>query len=828
MGEGKDESKLEVLVAQLEDERSRLLQQQTALKYIVSSIPYFVFWKDCEGRYLGCNDAFAKLAGLSDPADIIGKNDFDMPWTREESESYRAVDQQVMSTKTPILDVEESQLDAAGRESTVLTSKVPLLDADGEAVGILGIYTDITARKALENELQKAKIAAEEASRAKTEFLATVSHELRTPLALVLGPLDVLSERKDLPTDVARTVSGIHRNGWRLKNLVDDVLDFAKADAKKTTLDSEPTDLQRLVGAVVEEARPAGRMRAIEVAIHTEAIPVAAVDRKLLERILLNFIGNALKFTPDGGRVMVSLSLDAGEVLLSVTDNGIGISVENQKRLFRRFEQADASTTRRYGGTGLGLAIAKEYATLMGGSVGVESALGEGSQFYVRLPFVAAAVDGVTASVVEHAGLAVRFHAEQNESTPDVVPPPSERGDRPVVVLAEDNVELRTHVREVLSSYWVIGCPNGRAALEAIEKHRPDVIVTDVMMPEMDGNELLQKLKADPDLRGIPVIVLTAFSERERVAATLEGGADDFLEKPFTPAELKARVGVAARLHASRKELVATNAQLLATLDRVVETEKLAALGRMLSQVAHELNNPMCAVLGNIEPLAEYVNAMTDMLTAYDGASALAGDAGAALREKRQELDLEFVVTDIRECLACVREGVERVRALQTDLRSFLRGGSGESQASAADLNEGLRTTVDMLRRGLPPDVALRASYGSIPALPVNVGQLKQVLLNLLQNAIDAVGNVGTIEVATACANDVVTIKVSDTGPGVTSALRTKIFEPFFTTKGVGKGSGLGLAICRQILQAHGGGIRLSDTDTGAEFVIELPSRRSA
>ena len=826
MGVEPDRAELYARIARLEDERARLLQQQTALKYVVASIPYFVFWKDREGRYLGCNDAFAKTAGFDDPAAIIGKTDFDMPWTREESEFYRDVDRKVMAGKTPLLDIEESQLVADGRSSTILTSKVPLLDAAGDAVGILGIYADISARKQLELDLQAAKEAAEAASQAKTDFLATVSHELRTPLALVLGPLDLLYERTDLPEDAKKSLANIRRNGWRLKNLVDDVLDFAKTDAKMVVVSREATDVAALVRAIVEEARPAAEARSIELLCEVESIPLVSLDRRMVERILLNFIGNALKFTASGGHVAVSACLDGDDIVLAVRDDGIGVSEENRERLFRRFQQADASTTRRYGGTGLGLAIVKEYAELMGGRAGVESALGRGSSFFVALPRVEAN-DDVVSPLLAHdrAGLEARFETERTTAVPSVV---DETDERPLVILAEDSAALRAHVTEVLASYRVVSFANGRDALAAARHHCPDVIVTDVMMPEMDGNELLACVKSDPTLRDIPVIVLTAFAERSRVSSTLDAGADDFLEKPFTPAELKSRVGVACRLHASRKELVSINAQLLATLDRAVETEKLAALGRMLSQVAHELNNPMCAVLGNIEPLTEYVDSMTKMLGAYDAAPGLAGDAGADLRVRRTELDIDYAVSDIRECISCVREGVDRVRALQSDLRSFLRGGSGNAGNKVCDLNEDLRTTVDMLRRGLPPDVALRADYGALPALAVNAGQLKQVLLNLLQNAIDAVGNSGTIEVATACTNDVVTIKVSDSGPGIQPGLRTKIFEPFFTTKDVGKGSGLGLAICRQILQAHGGGIRLEDQPKGAQFVIELPAKRSA
>lgn len=829
MGDDRDESGLRVRITQLEDERAKLLLQQEALKQIVSSIPYFVFWKDSESNYLGANKAFAALGGFDDPDAIVGKSDYDMPWTRAESDFYRSVDRQVMAGKKPILDVEETQLGKDGRTSTVLTSKVPLFDANGDVTGILGIYTDISARKQLELDLQRAKEEAEATSRAKTEFFATVSHELRTPLALVLGPLDMLGERDDLPDDVRRTLRAIRKNGWRLKNLLDDVLDFSKVDAGKAVLDREPTEVDELVAALVEETRSAAVARSIELRFIASGACTCAVDRRMVERMVLNLIGNALKFTDENGRVDVSVVREDGEIVIGVQDDGIGISAEDQPRLFHRFQQADASTTRKYGGTGLGLALVKEYAELHGGRAAVASTLGHGSRFTVRIPVVHVEGDTRGMSGLDSAAIEARLDGDAPSKTSPLAIDDADQ--RPVVVLAEDNSELRAHVTEVLSEYRVIGCANGREALAAAKKYRPSVVLTDMMMPEMDGRELLAKVKSDTELQDTPVIVLTAFATRSRVAETLDAGADDFLEKPFTQAELRARVGVARRLFAGRRELVATNAQLLATIDRAVETEKLAALGRMLSQVAHELNNPMCAVLGNIEPLGEYVDTMTRMLAAYGESPVLAGEPGEELRQQREALDVDFAAADVRECLACIREGVERVRGLQSDLRSFLRGGSGTHGATFSDINEGLRTTIDMLRRGLPPDVQLRASYGTLPGLAVNVGQLKQVLLNLLQNAIDAVGARGVIDVETTCANDVVTIRVADDGPGIRPSLRPKIFEPFFTTKDVGKGTGLGLAICRQILQAHGGRIHLADADdgkSGAHFVIELPAKRSA
>lgn len=477
---------------------------------------------------------------------------------------------------------------------------------------------------------------------------ATLSHELLTALALVLGPVDVLRARAELPRDARRTLDRVHRNGWRIKTLLDELLDAGEPAEPLPERASEP---------------PAPSS--------PSSAPASVTDR------------------------------------------------------------------------------------------------------------------------------------------------------RPCIVLADDNAEMRAYIVSILSGYRVVACRDGQEALAAVRKHRPDAIVTDMMMPEMDGSQLLMAVKNDPELRETPVIVVTALAGRAALSDTLHSGADDFLEKPFTPAELVARVGVAVRLRLATKALVEKNEEIVRTLDTIVEMEKLAALGRMLSQIAHEINNPMCAVVGNIDPLGEYLDAIETMLRAYAAAEAIAGPGGDALRAQRAELEIEFVLEDFRACLACVREGVDRVRAIQSDLRSFMRGGAPTNEE--ADLNDALRATVDMIRRALPPDVSIDASYGPVPRLVVNVGQLKQVFLNLLQNAADALGSRGSIELATCVQGGVIQVTVTNDGAGIAPGLRQKIFEPFFTTKDVGKGTGLGLAVCRQILAAHGGSIRLDERTQGTQFIVELP-----
>ncbi|HEX3757491.1 MAG TPA: ATP-binding protein, partial [Kofleriaceae bacterium] len=734
---------------------------------------------------------------------------------------YRAGDRRVIEDVQPIVNLEEALLDVEGRQKVVLTSKVPLRAEDGQVIGMLGIFTDITARKQMETELQQAKEIAEAADRAKSDFLATVSHELRTPLAMILGPLEALVGRAELSEPARRDGQRVLRNAWRLKTLVDDILEFTKGDTGLRTPHLEAIEVVELARTLVDEIQGAATARNIALAFDGPAMPSVLIDPHLFERILLNLVGNALKFTPGGGRVDVAIADHGDRFELAVRDTGIGIDPRDQPRLFQRFQQIDTSSTRRYEGTGLGLALVKQCAELLGGTVRVESELGKGARFVVELARrpadVAAGVVGRTAH--QRASLAARV-ARADAACPAGVDADDAR---PCVVLAEDNDDLRGYISEVLSSrYRVIAYANGTDALAGIHAHRPDVVVSDIMMPGLDGHGVVAALKADPELRSTPILLLTAQAGRDVVASSLERGADDFLNKPFSADELLARVSVGVRLHAAYRDVERQNRELVQTRDMLVETEKLSALGRLLSQLSHEINNPMTAIMGNLPSAVEQVEVLTAMLAEYRAANDRLGAAGEPMRRRHRELEIDFVTEDIASTLALIGEGAARVQQIQRDLRAFLRGDPLER--TEVDINDGLRLTLDMMKRGLSRDVVVSADLGELPAVRANSGQLNQVFLNVLQNAVDAVGDRGTVSIATRADDRWLTIAVEDSGGGVPLEVRRKIFEPFFTTKEVGKGSGIGLAVSRQILTNHGGTIQLDEScERGARFVIRLP-----
>jgi PAS domain S-box-containing protein len=543
---------------ELEGELKRVQGELIALREVVDSIPHRVFWKDRDCVWMGGNRNLARDCGVADPRDLVGRTDHDF-FAKEHADFFQRCDREVMERGEPLLDIEEPQERPDGSLAYLLTSKVPLRNAAGEVIGMAGIYVDITDRKRLEQERQEALVAAQAAAEAKSQFLAVVSHELRTPLSLILGPLEsALAGARAAGRD-ATELELVLRNALRLKDLVDDVLDFSRVEAGKMRASWSRCDVGQIVGDLVADAAGAAEARAITLRAAISPLDPVDCDPALLRKIVLNLLSNALKFTPRGGRVTASLGPTAAgdSYELRVTDTGPGIAGDQLGRLFQRFEQADNTATRAAEGTGLGLALVKEFAGLLGGEVGVETTLGAGSSFWVRLPVrreAAVALSGSTNPPLR---------TEKLHAAPEAAPVErAGQGDLRVVV-AEDSPDMRAHIGNVLgASCRLTLCANGALALQEIERVRPDVVVSDVMMPGMDGFELTRKVRENPAIKATPVILLTARAGAEAAAEGLDAGADDYVAKPFSGPELVARVRAAARLHALYRELDTSHAQL--------------------------------------------------------------------------------------------------------------------------------------------------------------------------------------------------------------------------------------------------------------------------
>lgn len=492
------------------------------------------------------------------------------------------------------------------------------------------VATAIANAEAYAEERRRAEALAE-IDRAKTAFFSNVSHEFRTPLTLMLGPLEELLQRPDFaPADRAQ-LEVTRRNSLRLLKLVNSLLDFSRIEAGRMQASYEPVDLGAYTSELASTFRSAVEKAGLEYVVDCPS-PAGAchVDRDLWEKIVFNLLSNALKFTA-AGRIEVRLTGDAEAVRLTVRDTGTGIPAAEMPHLFRRFHRIENPRSRTHEGSGIGLALSQELAKLHGGRITAESSEGVGSVFTVTIPTgcghlpperIAAAASPVRGSrsaeafveealhwagVDEEASRLARQLLPASTAPRRVDSPPPAR--RPRLVIADDNADMRAYFERLLAAtYEVELVADGDAALAAIARRRPDLVVSDVMMPRRDGLGLLQALRDQPATRTLPVILVSA---RAGLEASVEGygaGADDYLIKPFSAVELRARVATHLRLAEARREAM-----------RLVELER----GRLHDLLLHA---PACiCVLRGPRHLFELVNPPYLRLVGRADASALLG-----------------------------------------------------------------------------------------------------------------------------------------------------------------------------------------------------------
>jgi signal transduction histidine kinase len=665
---------------------------------------------------------------------------------------------------------------------TVASSVIRYRSAEREYEARRGL-SEMTA------ELSSTLKRLQELDRLKNEFFANVSHELRTPLTLILTPVEDLLGRE--VGELRPGLLVIRRNAHRLLRLIDDLLDLARLDGGGLRLHVAELDMCELVTRVVEVARPAAQARGMSLALALAPDELELFgDPHRLEIVLTNLLGNALKFTPDGGRVEVRLTRQAETCRVEVEDTGPGIPEQELARIFDRFYQVEGSQRRRQGGAGIGLALAQKLSELHGGRVSVSSRVGQGSTFCVTLPlgrehFRDEVLERRRVRVDEHPNRRKSDHAEAPLPEPEPEPyevgvPPvrMDRGRRPLVLLAEDEPDLREYIEASLRPFYdVEAAADGAQALALVKSKAPDLVLTDVMMPGTSGTDLCRAIKQDPRLRSTPVIVLTALSATDNVLQAYSAGADDFVTKPFHSRVLLARINAQLRLRSVGLQLA--------------DQARLATAGTLAGGVAHEVRNPLNAVL--------------------NAARALPG-AGA-----RPELQTKL--------LGIIVEGALRIDRIVAALEEHVRPAEGDAILQC-DLQSGLRSSVGLLEHKMA-DVAVHMNFESQRSVAASPRELNQVFLNLLDNAVRA--GAKTIWIRTVDEQGGVRVTVSDDGPGVPKDIAALIFEPFFTTRPVGEGTGLGLYLARRIIRESGGNLTyLPREGGGAVFGIELPAIEAA
>ena len=459
---------------------------------------------------------------------------------------------------------------------------VPLLQQGGDPVGFLvaalnrhralddnyrgfvdlvagHIAANVGSARSYRTQQQRAEELAE-LDRAKTTFFSNISHEFRTPLTLILGPLDDLRRRAEGIDDEARQELELaHRNGLRLAKLVNTLLDFSRIQAGRMQAQFEPVDLSVVTAELASVFRSAIDRAGLTLTVDCPPLgDTVYLDRDMWEKVVLNLLSNALKFTFDGG-ITVRVAGDGADAVVTIADTGIGVSAAELPRLFERFHRIENARARSTEGSGIGLALVRELIGLHGGTITADSQEGVGTTFTVRLPFGAAHLSsddlvessgtGAAARVVgePYVQEALRWLPGDAESAPAktvLSAPVVEGAESARILIADDNADMREYLTNMLrnAGYDVRQVDDGRQALDAIRAELPDLVISDVMMPGLDGLGLVALLRNDPRTAALPVLLLSARAGQEASIEGLQAGADDYLVKPFAAAELLARV----------------------------------------------------------------------------------------------------------------------------------------------------------------------------------------------------------------------------------------------------------------------------------------------
>ena len=655
----------------------------------------------------------------------------------------------------------------------------------------------------------------------KTQFFANVSHELRTPLALILGPTEKLLGAPGLGAEQRAELRTIQRNARQLLREVDDLLEVSRLEAGRTEVERAPVDLAATVRDAVEAFRSLAHERSVELRLEAPPRMVASLDPARVQRVVLNLLSNAFKFTPERGTIRVSLRQmeDAPpRAVLEVADSGPGIPEQHREAVFERFRQLDLGNTRQFGGVGIGLALARDLARAHGGDLAVSTAPEGGALFRCELPLPSVVPDA--APVRTSVTAAAEQVASELSARPEGLPA---RGDgRAEVLVVEDNPEMARHVASVLEGEASVQvAQGGQAGLAAAVMSPPDLVVTDLMMPDLAGDTLVHALRSRPATAEVPVLVLTARADIETRIRLLRDGAKDYLVKPFAAEELQARVRnlleskraadvlrgemasrgagldeLARQVTAQKKKLETALGSLEVARDKAVAASE--AKSAFLNLVSHELRTPLTVVRLQVDRLVRASERGVD--PPEDTIRRL--DASTRRFEERMQSLLEY---------ARIQSGRLELVPRMVDLRALVAEALEELRPAA----EARQLTVGM-EAGGPLEVM------TDPRL------LRLVVGNLISNGIKYT-DVGSIAVTLEEDRGGAVIAVQDTGRGIAPEAQERIFEPFVQLEPLEKkhtpGVGLGLAIVRELVEQLQGRITLdSRPGVGSTFRVHLPA----
>jgi len=601
----------------------------------------------------------------------------------------------------------------------------------------------------------------------RTRFFHNISHELRTPLTLIIGPTEQLLSESNGPGERPALLT-IRNNAYRLLRLIDDLLAMAKSGRSELELNTKVFDLALLAKRVVDNASFAAAAggRTLQFEGPTSNAFVKG-DSHHLEMAVTNLVGNALKYTRPGDEIVVSCHRAGQDVTLRVTDNGPGMDEATVGKIFERFVQGTSTE----GGVGIGLSLVREIVSLHRGTVDVESEVGDGSSFWFSIPSTDPR-DDMGWEDESDVQTTISFGLSD---APMAMTSSLPFGDRDhTILVVDDEDQVRAFVESLLSKrFKVVTAVDGVDALEKCREIVPDLVLSDVMMPRLNGTDLVRELKGDANLLDIPVVLMTAKGDADSEAEAILAGADDYIHKPFHPRVMVARIELHIRLKLLSRALA--------------QQENAAVLGTLTAGILHEINNP--------------ANAIKQM--------------GHLVSETAKPVLLQ-------QARAVIVDGAARILSLTEAMRTHVRPGRDDGQQPFA-IRESLDASIRLLKAAHAENYAISLDCDETALAFGRAGEVNSVFLNVMDNAQKSGATTMCIRVE-ADVGQSVRIYFQDNGPGVPAEVRKKIFSPFFTTREQGKGTGLGLYMGRQLIERSGGTLELLPSEHGALFRIELRS----
>ncbi|MDC0711473.1 ATP-binding protein [Stigmatella sp. ncwal1] len=683
------------------------------------------------------------------------------------------------------------------------------LEYDERYRGFMGlvaghISTAIANARAYEEEKRRAETLAE-LDRSKTVFFSNVSHEFRTPLTLMLGPVEDVLASDRLEREEREALERVHRNGLRLFKLVNTLLDFSRLEAGRVQASYQPTDLAALTVGLASAFDSAVMKAGLRLVVECPPLPAPIwVDPEMWEKVVLNLVSNALKFTFEG-EIGVALRWRAPQVELSVWDTGTGIPSEELPRIFERFHRVQGARGRSHEGSGIGLSLVQELVRLHGGTVRADSTPGRGSTFTVTLPAGSAHLPrerlaaprthaptspGVAPFLNEASGWLgtvrpLSGSPEEVLAAPEVLPQARSQASGGHILLADDNADMRDYVRRLLETRFTVETvADGAAALAAAEARLPDLVLSDVMMPGMDGFGLLREFRANPRTTAVPFILLSARAGEEATVGGLQAGADDYLVKPFSTRELLARVEGVLRLARER-----------AKRERLAQ-ERADFEQHLIGIVSHDLRNPLAAITLSAATLLR----RTEL-------------------EERQRRPISRIFT-----------AAERANRMIRDLLDFTQarlGGGLPIQPKALDVHALSQQVVDELQAAHPERV-IELERGGAGQAVWDGDRTAQVLTNLISNAVHYSRPGTPVRVRVFEEGAQAVLEVHNEGAPIPATLLPRLFQPMqrgeSEANNIGRSVGLGLYIVDHIVRAHGGQVEVRSVEgEGTTFTVRMP-----